>query len=122
MPSDDDRSDRWHVRGCSPAARDLALDAARRADISLGEWLERAIRAFVNAERETGFPVAEVMIDQDVTPGEVEALEPQPGRELTIAEIGQVIAIAAKIKELRGGKAPTRLIASAARVLLERCG
>ncbi len=40
----------WQVRGVRPQARDTAREAARRAGVSVGEWLEEVIASSANEE------------------------------------------------------------------------
>lgn len=42
--SADTSQDKWTIGGVSPALRKVARDAARRENLKLGDWLERAIR------------------------------------------------------------------------------
>lgn len=41
----------WAIRGVSLEGRNAAMSAARRSNATLGEWLDRAIRQQVKAER-----------------------------------------------------------------------
>ena len=41
----------WSIRGVPAEARNAAMDAAKREGMSLGEWLDRAIRHQVKATR-----------------------------------------------------------------------
>jgi hypothetical protein len=41
----------WAIRGIPAEARNAAIAASRREGITLGEWLDRAIRQQVKAER-----------------------------------------------------------------------
>lgn len=50
----DDASWRWTVDGVSPAAQDAARNAARRAKVSLGEWLEGTIIRVVERGSKSG--------------------------------------------------------------------
>lgn len=43
--------DRWTVRGVRPDVRHAATAAADRADLSIGEWLNRAITRAIQADR-----------------------------------------------------------------------
>jgi hypothetical protein len=40
----------WTIRAVSVEARDLAIGAARKDGVSVGQWLERRIRAWAAAE------------------------------------------------------------------------
>lgn len=80
------------------------MDAAQRRDVSLGEWLAEAIRAYVAAERE---PVGEVLAP-------LPALPP-----LSLEDIARAVEIAARIKEIRG-KPPVRILGRVTRLLNAR--
>lgn len=45
------RATPWAVRGVSIEARNAAMTAARRDSVTLGEWLDRAIRQQIKADR-----------------------------------------------------------------------
>ncbi len=40
----------WTIRSIPPEERDAASEAARRSDLTLGEWLSRAIRGQIQRE------------------------------------------------------------------------
>lgn len=42
--ADQTSSDKWTIAGVSLAARKTARAAARREEMKLGEWIERAVR------------------------------------------------------------------------------
>lgn len=109
----DDPSHPWAVRNMDKASRLMAAEAARRAGMPLAEWLRRAIRAYVAAEREEDALEGEVM-----PPGQIVMLE-SPGT-LSIAELGRAIEIAARIAELRGKAVPRAVTARASRILHAR--
>lgn len=48
-------ADPWSVKGIDPEAREIAESQARRSGISLGEWLNRAIRDEMAPEASPGF-------------------------------------------------------------------
>lgn len=41
----------WTVRGVPPEVRNAALSAAKRSGMGVGEWLDRAIRHYVQHEK-----------------------------------------------------------------------
>jgi hypothetical protein len=53
----------WTIRGVEPEVRNAAIAAADRADMNVGEWLGRAIRAQVQAEAQASR--APVRVGQD---------------------------------------------------------
>lgn len=95
---------RWTVRDVPEPDRAAAVDAAKRRDVSLGEWLAEAIRAYIAAERE---PVGEVLAP-------LPALPP-----LSLEDIARAVEIAARIKEIRG-KPPARILGRVTRLLADR--
>lgn len=44
----------WSIRGVHPEVRNAALAAAKREGITIGEWLDRAIRSHVKSARKQG--------------------------------------------------------------------
>ncbi len=104
-----DAPDRWTIRGVGDAERRDALAAAQRADISVGELLNRAIRAYVAAERE---PV----VGEVLAPGARHVLP-----ALSLDDIARAVEIAARIAEIRG-RPPQRLLGRAMRLLADRLG
>jgi len=44
----------WSIRGVHPEVRNAALAAAKREGITIGEWLDRAIRSHVKNVRKPG--------------------------------------------------------------------
>jgi hypothetical protein len=90
----------WTISPMSGSDRALATAAARRAGLTIGEWLGEAIRAKVAAEREANaMPAGEIMPPQGQR---LMVVEPQPEPPLSIAELGQALALAEKVAELRG--------------------
>lgn len=41
----------WSVRGVAPEVRNAALAAAKRENVTIGEWLDRAIRSHIKTGR-----------------------------------------------------------------------
>jgi hypothetical protein len=46
----------WTIRGVPPEERNAAIEAAKRSDISIGEWLRWAIRAKIQEEHQEPKP------------------------------------------------------------------
>jgi len=44
----------WSIRGVHPEVRNAALAAAKREGVTIGEWLDRAIRLHVQSSRKQG--------------------------------------------------------------------
>lgn len=44
----------WSIRGVHPEVRNAALAAAKREGVTIGEWLDRAIRSHVKSGRKQG--------------------------------------------------------------------
>jgi len=44
----------WSIRGVHPEVRNAALAAAKREGVTIGEWLDRAIRSHVKSVRKQG--------------------------------------------------------------------
>ena len=55
-PKNPKRPSPWAVRGVSQEARSAAASAARRAELPLGVWLDRAIREAIKADRAQAAP------------------------------------------------------------------
>lgn len=96
------RATPWAVRGVSVEARNAAMMAAKRDSVTLGEWLDRAIRQQIKASRSTlpAAPLEETLSelvrqmqadreernrDKEATAARLQALEAQavsPGQNL----------------------------------------
>jgi len=92
QPSDD-RIKPWTIKGISPEARNAAIAAAERARQPIGEWVSRAIRGQVQADRqESRAPVP-------VGP------EPAPASD-SAADLAQLERLVALTTSLAGAGAP----------------
>jgi hypothetical protein len=105
----------WAIKLISGAARQMAVDAAKRQRRTVGEWLAEAIRAHVESERESRdydlFPPGQALATTAASP-----LPP-----LSVHDIGEAIDIASRIAALQGrDKPPQRLLAAAQRALRNR--
>lgn len=49
----------WSIRGVHPEVRNAALAAAKRDGVTIGEWLDRAIRSYVKSGRKPGENVSD---------------------------------------------------------------
>ena len=87
----------WTIRAVSVEARDLAIGAARKEGVSVGQWLERRIRSWV----ETDAPVSG-------------AARPGPGTAVALARakppapdtLSEVERIAAAVRDLAAAGLP----------------
>lgn len=53
----------WTIRGVPPEERNAAIEAAKRSDMNLGDWLARAIRTHIQNENQSSrapVPVGQV--------------------------------------------------------------
>jgi hypothetical protein len=55
----------WSIRGVTPEVRNAALAAAKRDNVTIGEWLDRAIRSHIKNGRNPG----EITSDKPVRQG-----------------------------------------------------
>lgn len=79
----------WTVRGVPPEVRNAALSAAKRSGMGVGEWLDRAIRHYVQHEKN----------------GSLETTKPaqEPASETTTREAAELVGL---IGELAAAGAP----------------
>lgn len=86
----EDRIRPWTIKGIGPEVRNAAIAAAERAKLPIGEWMSRAIRGQVQADRqESRVPV----------PVRAEA----PDRTAELAELERLVALTST---LSGAGAP----------------
>lgn len=78
----------WTIKGIPPEMRNAAIAAAKREKQTLGEWMSRAIRSQVQADRQ-----------QDRAPVPVAADRP----EIDLTEVERMVTMAA---QLAGAGAP----------------
>jgi hypothetical protein len=110
----------WGVKWIAGSDRAMALAAAKRARLTMGEWLGAAIRAYVESERGES-SVFEVFPPSRAGPvGEQGARETAVtpfGSTLSIAEIGEAVRIATEIAQLRQRGLPRAFLTQAQRLL-----
>lgn len=111
---DNDTPDRWVIRNVNMADRDAANLAAKRAKATLAEWLGRAIRHYVEAERQ-GFP--RYVNDTEMLPALLDT-PTQPIDVPMLQELAQVVLIARQIHDMRGAP-PQRLLGTVTRLLID---
>lgn len=111
----------WAIKLMPGRERQMALDAAKRAKLPMGEWLARAIRREVEAERAaengTGYDVLAPARGDGRGIKTVDPLQP-----LSLDELGQAVEIAKAIAELSGKKPARHLLTAMRHVLAERLG
>lgn len=104
----------WGLKFISGTDRQMATEAAKRAKMTIGEWLGEAIRAKVADERDADFS-GDTPGYTVLAPGQV--ADPAPGA-LSVREIGEAVDIAQKIAILRQRERPPRAMLLAAQRLL----
>jgi hypothetical protein len=109
----------WGLKHIAGSDRQLATDAAKRAKLTIGEWLGEAIRAKVEDER------ADYAGDTEgytvLAPGQT--LLPAPDSGLSVREIGEAVEIAQRIAILRQReRTPRAMLLAAQRLLAGRLG
>lgn len=90
----------WSIRGVPPESRNAAIAAANREKMSIGSWIDRAIRAQVQADR--GRQTAPVVVsDTD-----------RPTRQTTIDDVAKVVGLISEMSAA-GAPPPKRVAAQA---------
>jgi hypothetical protein len=67
----------WTIRGIPPEERNAAIEAAKRSDMTLGEWLRRAIRTEILKENQSSrapVPVRQALSDSQTALSDVERI------------------------------------------------
>lgn len=101
----------WTVRGIPPEARNAAIEAAKRSDMNLGEWLDRAIRAQIQQEIQSvrlPVPVGQPVSDSQTALADVERIAAS-FRDLAAAGIPVSKAHAARITRALVAQLPKAL-------------
>lgn len=89
----DDDVKPWTVRGVPPEVRNAALSAAKRSGMGVGEWLDRAIRHYVQHEKNAALETSQPPQTQ----------RPVHGTEATTKEAAELVGL---IGELAAAGAP----------------
>lgn len=66
-PSDTNLVKPWSIRGVPPEERNAAIEAAKRSDMNIGDWMVRAIRTAIQQETQANrapVPVGQPMSDR----------------------------------------------------------
>ena len=92
-----DRVKPWTVKGIAPEERNAAIAAADREGMTIGEWLSRAIRTQVQADRQADR--APVVVE--------EAVRPKADGEVDLSDLERMIALAKQIAEVNKAPIPT---------------
>jgi hypothetical protein len=130
--------ERWAVRGVDYADRNAAVEAAKRARMTLAGWLGLAIREKIAHERErereaSGLREGEVIdmfeTSEPAIAGEVggyhidrQVMLMEPMTPPSVADIACMVEVAEKLAELAGRKVKIdrRVAARATRLILAR--
>lgn len=89
----------WTIRAVSVEARDLAIGAARKEGVSVGQWLERRIRAWAETD-----PPAASGAASPGAPGTTVALA--RGKPAASDALSEVERIAASVRDLAAAGLP----------------
>lgn len=113
--SDRDEIPKWTIKGIGPEARNAAIRAAERADMTIGEWISRAIRMQIKSDRASD--PARVPVRLDAAPS-----DPAPATDPTVGldAVERILALAQQIAAASGRPPPRRLFSAANRLLRER--
>lgn len=104
----DDRIKPWTIKGIGPEVRNAAVAAADRAKQPIGEWMSRAIRSQVQADRqESRAPVP---------------VRPEPGlipdRTAELAELERLVALTSTLSD--AGAPPPKTVSRGAYSLIRQ--
>lgn len=80
----------WTVKGIGPEERNAAIAAAKREGMTIGEWLTRAIRSQVQADRQADR--SPVLVEEPV--------RPRGDRQSDLSDLERMIALAKQIAEV----------------------
>src|SRR6201985_1853864 len=95
----EDASDRvkpWTIKGIAPEERNAAIAAADRQDMTIGEWLSRAIRAQVQADQRS---------DRSPVPVDLQG-RAGSDRQSDLSSVERMIALARQIAEVNNSPIP----------------
>jgi hypothetical protein len=120
--------DRWVIRNVEDTVRDAAVEAARRADMTVANWIGLAVAEKIAREREVVlegevvnlFDVSEPAAAGDLNQDRSVHMLIEPMQPPSIDEIGCAVDVAEKIARLSGRKLPRRIAARANALLLRR--
>jgi hypothetical protein len=85
----------WTVKGIAPEERNAAIAAAERADMTIGEWLSRAIRSQVQAD-----------LKSDRAPVPLGTGTRTSDRQSDLSSVERMIALARQIAEVNNSPIP----------------
>ena len=86
----------WSIRGVHPEVRNAALSAARREGLTIGDWLDRAIRSHIKSGRKQGENLPDTPVIQATDLSDAERL---------VSMIAQLSAAGAPIPKSVAAKA-----------------
>lgn len=98
----------WTIKGIGWEARNAAIAAADREDMTIGAWLERAIRQTVQSDRKA-----------DRAPTVIEPVRPAApaGPTVDLGELDRMMSIAERIHAMTGKPLPADLRSKAHKLL-----
>lgn len=104
----DDRIKPWTIKGIGPEARNAAIAAAERARQPIGEWVSRAIRSQVQADRQ------ESRAAVSIRPQAAPAADPAAD----LAQLERLVALAASLSA--AGAPPPKTVSRGAYGLIRQ--
>jgi hypothetical protein len=116
----------WTIKGVDPEERNAAISAANRLEMTIGEWLKRAIRTQVQVDRNERRDVAPSVLALPAPPPLAHRPPSSPAAPaavitLVVNELHGILSLAERLKEATGRPIPravTRSVAKHMRALL----
>ena len=99
----------WTVKGIAPEERNAAIAAADRQDMTIGEWLSRAIRAQVQADQRS---------DRAPVPVNGQGSD----RQSDLSDVERMIALARQIAEVNKTPIPRSIARTTHAIMREHLG
>ena len=107
-----DRVKPWTVKGIAPEERNAAIAAADRADMTIGEWLSRAIRSQVQSDHQA---------DRAPVPVGNAGISPSD-RQSDLSDVERMIALARQIAEVNKSPIPRSITRATHSIMREHLG
>ncbi len=114
--SDSESVKPWTVRGIPPEERNAAIAAAKRSDMTLGDWLSRAIRTEIQQEKQANR--APVAVGQAVSDSQTSL----SNAERVAASIRDLAAAGVPVAKSHASKITAALVAHLAAPVRRRKG
>jgi hypothetical protein len=108
-----DRIKPWTIKGIDPEERNAAIAAAEREGLTIGEWLKRAIRTQVQADR--GSDRAPVPYPSPVSP----QADQKADRRADLEAVERMVALARQISEVNQTPIPRSITRGAYTLMRE---